>query len=304
MITVGELVKNVMVELDKQPMASVPSFTNDELKYFIAKAYVSLIRQKCTGNNALRQGYQISPQRLVELAPLMHQFSSFNYEVPFDDSPDAVHGYVGAQPTAYPNKLQFIVRDEMFTERLFIPIRAEFSWDNSSHNTDKLPIWEPAIIMQDDTAFQNLAETSENYPYIVRPVITFNRHSGNYLDIEIADQNGVLQHGKLYYTQHLDVYVDSQLIRDRDFWKGLPQPEDYDSQTTVTLRCGKAAITIIGVRFPFWVLGDTTSNISDDSSVDVDWTDEIVSLAVDMLLDNIQSPRLNTHSQIVTAKLE
>jgi len=212
------------IEMDKKPIIGTPSFIVDEIDYFINKAYVMLIKQKVTGNNILKQGFEESPKRIADLWRLIET-------VEVNGVASMKHGK---------NEYTF---DLAGYTNMLAPLSSTIKYDSETF-IEAIPGTQANIV--------NFVHNDINRPWIPRPLVIFEK------------ENAL-------------AYVDPDRI---PFLPTYPR------------------MFVKYVRYP------QIMKWSENTEFEVEWVDEIISQAVDLALDNIESQRVQTHPQLVTANKE
>lgn len=230
MVTLGQAHNKFMIELDKRPISAAPSFLQDEIDYFINKAYLALIHRKFTGNNPIQTGFEQSSKRLADLQPLV------TYRSNSEDWAASIYSSNGLLNTG------------IITDEVLIPVSCQINAGNGV----SLPTI--TITHADIDKFQ----VSEiNNPWIPVPAVLF-------------EDRGI----------HI-------FVQEEDVQKYL----NYEETLILTF-----------IKKP--TVFDSLSAGGMNATFEVNWVDEIISLAVDYALDNIEAQRVQTHPNLSTNSME
>jgi hypothetical protein len=212
------------IELDKRGISAAPSFLHDEIDYFINTAYITLIKQKFTGNNKLQQSFEESTKRIADLQGLVLNV--------------ALDGLLGDEYAV--NECKFEVTNQ---SEVMFPVSFIFQYNSSSYN--------PGVFVE-RTIMSKFRKSDINNPWI--PVPT-----------------------GIYENNSLLVCID---------------PVEMHK---ITGDYPKVIFTY--VKYPIRM--DYTNA---GQAFEVGFVDEIIALAVDYALDNIEAQRIQIHTRLTQNK--
>lgn len=239
-MTIQDLHMAVKMELDKNVISSYPSFTEEQIDYFINRAYLMLINQKFTGHNELQSGFEGDKKRIADLNNLIISatipgslIDSNEYQFSTD---------------AYKEILYNVSQTVMFQKK------------------DTTIEWRTVIDIRHDM-LDKFIHTTTNNPWIPQPVIVFEQDK-------------------------IRMFVDPVSIL------------DYTGDADMRIEYIKRP-----TRLQFYIYdtsGNRTPNLTGDDTQIPEIAEhvhsEIVSLTVDLMLDNIESQRIQTHPQLTQIK--
>lgn len=235
-MTIQDLHIAIKMELDKNVISGYPSFTEEQIDYFINRAYLMLINQKFTGHNELQAGFEGNTKRIADLNDLI---------VRLDLAGNIVDGNEYHFSTTSANDILYVVSQLV-----------EFG--DAIRKT---------VIDIDHSIINKFILSDVNNPWIPEPAITWERDKAR-------------------------VFVDPIDM------------DDYPSTATLRIEYIK-----LPVRLQFYLYdgsGNRTPNMSGTATQIPEIAEhvhqEIVSVAIDLMLDNIESQRIQTHPQITQMK--
>lgn len=242
-MTIQDLHVTVRMELDKLTLSSYPDFLEEEVDYFINKAYLMLINQKFTGHNELQQSFEGSTKRMMDLRNLI-----------------VTEEISGIRDTTRVQN-EFVFSTSVAPEILY-PVQHVVNFDLLAGGVDAR-----TTVLITHQASNRLKHTSNNNPWIPEPALLF-------------DSSGI------------KAYVDTVDIL------------EYTGDAVLSLTYIKRP-----ARLQYWLydgMGNKIPNTSGDATqipeIDGHVHQEIVSVAVDLMLDNIESQRIQTHPQLTQMK--
>ena len=240
MITIQDIHMMIKMELDKDVLSVLPSFTEDQIDYFVNKAYIMCVNQKFTGHNVLSQKFEESKKRISDLQGLLT-----NAVIPNDTN-------------AFKFSSNEVIFNTSHLKNILYPINSVIEVELL--NGEKKDMTTIEITHEQDNAFR---ETTENSPWIPNPVILYSKDN----IVALLDR---LLLNKIKPNCNIKLLY-------------LKQP----------------------TRLQYWIYdnnGNKTINLKGDSSqipeISEHVIQEIVSLTVDLMLDNIESQRIQTHPQL------
>lgn len=276
------------LELDKINSLQYPSFTSNEKDYFINQAIRKFVKTRYSGINAKREGFEQSQKRIDDLRTLVREVT-----VPCSAGTAGVN-----KPNAY-------VLTSGFSNAVFSP--APY-W---------LSLGEEVLLTLTGgaTTRQGVTEvTNDEY----RAEID-NPYSGYILHYNVAKPL------RLFYNNTIEFISDGTYVVTSAYVRYIKEPAtvNYTAVTGVTsgnilpgrryIAATSGSITYNGVSYAVGttflgvegvttftpVGGGTVNFVATDCDLPEQCHDEIVALAVQMALENIEQPRYQTYSQDV-----
>lgn len=238
-MTIQDMHMAVKLELDKSTITGYPNFTEEEIDYFINKAYLAKINQKFAGKNEEDAPFEGSTKRLMDLKDLV------------------------VNTTLQGALNQSVVKNEylfatMQVPQILFPIEDSMVAFHKKHGgTDTRVV---TLIEHENVA--PFKKTSQNNPWVPNPVMILEH---NHIKL-YADGEDVETYAPDYVQLHL-AYVKR------------PQRLQY---------------------YVYDINGNRVLNTANDSTriPEVPFVDEIISLTVTFMLDNIESQRVQTQPAI------
>ena len=237
-MTIQDLHIAVKMELDKNVISGYPSFTDEQIDYFINRAYLMLINQKFTGHNEIQAGFEGNKKRIADLNNLLIEVS-----------------LPGVNTSGNEYLFHKTASDILFG------ISQSIEWPSIEGITNK------NVVEVDHDVSNKFIKTKINNPWIPEPVMVWEQ------DV-------------------IKIYVDPIEV------------EAYES--------ADAVLKLTYLKRPErlqlykYVSGNRVPNLSGDATQIPEISEhvhqEIVSLTVDLMLDNIESQRIQTHPQLTQIK--
>ena len=258
-MTYGQIYTKFLIEYDKADLtSSYPSLTEYEAATILDKAYLALIAQKITGNNARRSLFETDTKAISDLYGLVvnKDIMDGNYEGIW---PNQKMPASNASIFPIPGDFLYFVGAQIATEPKL---------DSEGHVVGD--IYSPVKLVSHESA-EKFFETSYNKPWIKIPVCY----------IETTAQHVEGGTATTPFTQNAMLVV-------------LTDPTA--SSITYT-DSGKMYLTYIKKPASFAKKNqDNTYGLDSDKTFDCNdsMAEELISLAITFALENVESTRLNT----------
>lgn len=238
-MTIQDLHMAVKIELDKNVISSYPDFTDEQIDYFINRAYLMLINQKFTGHNELQTGFEGNKKRIADLNNLI---------ISSDLTDNTVIG----------NEFRF----EPTASNMLYPVNQTITFNLSVSGGQE----KRTVIDVNHEIINRFILTETNNPWIPEPAMAWEQGIARVF----VDPIDLVR-----YTENAELHV-----------RYIKRPTRLQSY--------------------IYVGGNRVPNLSGDDTQIPEVSEhvhfEIVSLTVDLMLDNIESQRIQTHPQLTQIK--
>lgn len=279
-MTHKDIFTKFMIEYDKANVtSSYPSLTEYEIATFLDKAYMALIAQKVTGNNVRRAPFEADVKSISDLQGLVIS-CAINLEPAAGSTGMNIKG--GDLPQDFLYFVSAFCKKNIAEPTTIDPDRN--TWpipaDNQTHRI--LP-----VRLTSHSIAEKFYASSYNIPWIKIPMVYIEKNKINV----VLDPISQMQVSKLAmkYIKHPNLFVKDD----------LHSGDSYSSANSAAVAYAKETS---GSSNPY--LNDTALNTLDkvkahvalwDFELDDVIAEELISLAISYALENVESPRLNTH---------
>lgn len=295
MMTGNELIQQIKLALDKYSASSSavigPAFLDSEIMAFANQAMVQVISTKFTGNNELAQGFEDSVKRVSDLE---HLIVGQSYDLHYTERNDVyVSNVLTTKYDAFHKNVNGVWNENEAYDLLFAvraTLKLKSIYTITSEDEYGRPVTERRLktvyeVEAKPTTQQHIfkfVSTPTNKPYIPNPMYTSNQMYNEGRDVN-----------KLRLTSRgFRVCVDPVLLEEH------PLIVDYNDPNVNPTDKYVYSFTVFYVQKP----EDLTENNIGSSAFGGAFKDtvlyEIINKAALLMLDNIESERVQNKSQL------
>lgn len=199
-MTHADIFTKFMIEYDKANItSSYPSLTDYEIATVLDKAYLALIAQKFTGNNARQMAFEGDIKAIEDVRPLIKRTKIQAEE---NDLLTASNEYT------------YTIPDDML---YFVDGYVALHW--KSRSLDKAGHIGQSVVLMPHVVAQKYRATSTNMPWIKEPILSIE---GNHMYLLIdqyaySKSKGTLDLTLIYLRKPNKFIVDGTIDKDSDF---------------------------------------------------------------------------------------